>query len=120
MKNFVQKGNVVTVAAPSGGVVSGEMVLIGSLFGVAATTQAEGSPVELALTGVFDLPKVTGAISVGAPIYFDVSADKVDDTHDTGTNLRVGIAVEAALEAAATVRVRLDGAATTIVIDTDT
>ena len=41
MKNVVQeRGRVITVAAPSGGVTSGQAVLIGSMFGVCAEDAA--------------------------------------------------------------------------------
>lgn len=41
MKNFIQRGDMITVTAPTGGVTSGQGVLVGNLFGVAATTVAE-------------------------------------------------------------------------------
>lgn len=33
MKNFIQRGDVITVTAPTGGVSSGQGVLVGNLFG---------------------------------------------------------------------------------------
>ena len=47
MKNFVQPGNTVTLIAPSGGVKSGDPLLVGSLFGVCATDALEGAEVEV-------------------------------------------------------------------------
>lgn len=38
MKNFIQRGDMITVTAPTGGVTSGQGVLVGNLFGVAAKT----------------------------------------------------------------------------------
>ena len=43
MKNFVQPGDVVELTAPSGGVVSGTVYLIGALVVVATVTAAEGA-----------------------------------------------------------------------------
>jgi predicted RecA/RadA family phage recombinase len=43
MKNFIQPGDVVTVTAPTGGVTSGQLVVISAIVGVAATTQAAGA-----------------------------------------------------------------------------
>ena len=57
MKNFIQPGDVVTVTAPTGGVTSGQLVIVSAIVGVAATTQPAGADVELATTGVFDLAK---------------------------------------------------------------
>ena len=36
MKNDIQKGDVITVPAPAGGTVSGEGVIVGNIFGIAA------------------------------------------------------------------------------------
>jgi len=34
-KNYIQPGQTITIAAPTGGVLSGDGVLIGTLFGIA-------------------------------------------------------------------------------------
>ncbi len=58
MKNFIQPGQYgLTVIAPSGGVVSGQVVVVGAIVGVAATTQPAGSQVEIATEGVYSLAK---------------------------------------------------------------
>jgi predicted RecA/RadA family phage recombinase len=62
MKNFIQRGDMITVTAPTGGVTSGQGVLVGSLFGVAATTAAEGESVEIDTVGVYELPKLVSAV----------------------------------------------------------
>lgn len=111
MKNFVQPGHNITASAPLGGVTSGDPVLIGSLFGVASTTQAAGEEVELSTVGVFDLRKAAVAVTPGAVAYFDASEGKVTTDDDTGANKRVGIFIAAAADSATTGRVRLDGAA---------
>lgn len=111
MKNFVQAGSAITATAPSGGVSSGDPVLIGNLFGVAATDAVQGAETELVVTGVYDLPKAAVAVTAGDVAYFDASAGAVSTDDDTGTNLRVGVFITAAADSAATARVRLDGAA---------
>ncbi|MDR0808395.1 MAG: DUF2190 family protein, partial [Gemmobacter sp.] len=71
MRNFVQPGNTVTLTAPYA-VASGDGLLVGSIFGVAAGTAASGEAVETALTGVFDITKVgSQAWTVGARVYWD-------------------------------------------------
>ena len=97
MKNYVQHGDTLTLAAPTGGVVSGLPYLIGALFGVAMTSAAEGADFDFRLKGVFeDLPKATGAAwSAGDPLYWDSSAAKLTKT--AGDNLQVAVAVVAAL-----------------------
>ncbi|MBX6321994.1 MAG: DUF2190 family protein [Rhodospirillaceae bacterium] len=111
MKTFIQNGDVITVTAPTGGVSSGDGVIVGSLFGVAAFTAAEGENVEIATTGVYELPKdPTAVIAAGAQVAWDTSAKQID-LPDTGF-YPVGIAIEAAGNGITTVRVRLDGVAT--------
>lgn len=78
MKNFIQRGDMITVTAPTGGVTSGQGLLVGNLFGVAATTAAEGDSVEMATVGVYELPKLASAvIATGARIAWDDTAKQV-------------------------------------------
>lgn len=107
MRNFIQDGNVVTLVAPSGGVLAGAGILVGGLFGVAATSAAEGADVEASVVGVFDLVKATGAVSAGAALYWDAAAKKVTGTA-TGNTL-VGVALKAAGSSDPTARIRLNG-----------
>jgi predicted RecA/RadA family phage recombinase len=111
VKNFIQPGDIVTVAAPSGGISSGQGVLIGSLFGVAATTQAEGDDVEIATRGVFDLAKANGdTFTVGAAVYWDAATKTATASISTGGgDARIGAALAAAGSSDETVRCRLDG-----------
>lgn len=111
MKNYIQNGHVITVAAPTGGIASGEGLIVGSIFGVAAYSAADGEPVELATTGVYKLPKATAAVlTVGARVAWD----------DTAKNINVpgagrfpgGVATEAAGNGISSVAVRLDGVGT--------
>ncbi|MBV8708429.1 MAG: DUF2190 family protein [Acidobacteriaceae bacterium] len=58
MKNFVRPGEWgLTVIAPTGGVVSGQVVIVGSIIGIASATQPAGAEVEVRCEGVYDLPK---------------------------------------------------------------
>jgi predicted RecA/RadA family phage recombinase len=109
MRNFVQPGDVVTLVAPQGGVLSGAPVLVGSIFGVAAYDAIEAAEVEVAVVGVFDLPKAQGGLSQGDPVFFAAATGLVGDT-GPGTVL-VGVAVEGAGADAPTARVRLNGTA---------
>lgn len=109
MKNFVQPGNTITLTAPYA-VASGEGLLVGSIFGVAAGTAASGDPVEAALTGVFDITKVgSQAWTVGAKVYWD-DTNKRCTTVSTDNTL-VGVAIAAVASGAGDTigRVRLNG-----------
>jgi predicted RecA/RadA family phage recombinase len=111
MKNFIQRGDMITVAAPTGGLTSGQGVLVGNLFGVAAKTAAEGESVEIATVGVYELPKLVSAvIAAGARVAWDGTAKQVV-VPGTGM-VPIGIATVAAGNGGTTVRVRLDGVAT--------
>ena len=60
MKNYVQKGETLTVNAPAGGVASGAVVLVNKLLGIAAADAAEGAAFEVQVEGVFSVPKGVG------------------------------------------------------------
>jgi predicted RecA/RadA family phage recombinase len=107
MKNHVQPGRTVTLPAPAGGVTSGDGVLVGSIFGIASTTALAGEMVAITVTDVWTLPKATGAITVGAKLYWDAT-NKVVTTTASGNSL-IGAATSAALSGDATVPVRLNG-----------
>jgi predicted RecA/RadA family phage recombinase len=59
MKTFIQSGDCITVIAPAGGTVSGELYKVGAFIGVAATTEVAGASVVLKLCGVFGLTKIS-------------------------------------------------------------
>lgn len=69
MRNYLQNGHIVRVTTPAGGIASGDALIVGSIFGIAAYSSAESDPVELATTGVFQLPKASAAVlTVGARV----------------------------------------------------
>lgn len=108
MTNFIQEGKTLTIAAPSGGVTSGQLVVQGKIVGVAEATAAEGVDVALLTEGVFTLTKVTtDVITVGETLYWDSSASKLTDTPGTNSKPMVGYAVEAAGNGATTVKCRV-------------
>lgn len=111
MKNFVQKGDTLTFAAPYA-VAAGGGFLVGSLFAVAVSDAGNGNEVEGVLTGVFDLPRETGAstdFTTGTKLYWDNTNKRV--TKASSGNTAIGAAVAAAATADATARVRLNGVA---------
>lgn len=111
MKNHIQKGDVITVSAPTGGIAAGEGTIIGNIFGIAAYAAAVGELVELATIGVYQLPKATAAVlTVGARVAWDNSAKNIN-VPGTG-RFPVGIATEAAGNGITSVAVRLDGVST--------
>jgi predicted RecA/RadA family phage recombinase len=108
MKNFVQPGDTVALIAPYD-VLSGNGLLVGSIFGVASFDALTGASVEAQLTGVFDLAKVSAQTwAPGAKIYWDNSA-KLATTVSAGNTL-IGSAIETASNPSSAGRVRLIGA----------
>jgi len=110
MKNYVQKGETLTLTAPYA-VSSGGGALIGSIFGVASNDYANGDEGEFQVAGVFDLVRETGASTgwtQGALLYWDNTNKRITKTA-TGNKL-IGVAVRAAADGDATARVRLNGA----------
>lgn len=106
MRNYVQPGNILTVPSPRE-VLSGDAVVVGSIFGVANGDAAQGEPVDLDTVGVFMLPKVQAdAIIVGEPVFWDDALRLV--TLD-GTDKRIGVATESRPGPSASVPVRLNG-----------
>ena len=107
MKNYVQRGDVLSLTAPYA-VASGGGFLVGSLFAVATSAAGNAEAVEGAMTGVYDLAKVSAqAWTVGAKIYWDDTA-KACTTTSSGNTL-IGVATAAATNPSATGRVRLNG-----------
>ena len=107
MKNYIQPGKTVTVTAPST-VVSGALVIVGALYGVAAYDAASGAPVEIVTEGVFDLAAVTplAAATVGTLAY--VTAAGLITTVATDNTL-AGVLVADKAPDEPTTRVRLNG-----------
>lgn len=88
MKNHVQRGSAITVIAPSGGVVSGQALLVGDLFGVCLHDAAQTLPVVMETEGVFTLKKATGTINPGVRVFWDDTAKRITTT--TTSNRCVG------------------------------
>jgi len=106
MKNYVQKGQNLTLTAPRT-LKSGEGFLVGAIFAVASAAAAMGDPVVGVTEEVFDLPKAAGVITPGAKAYWDNAAFVVTP-NASGTTL-IGAFVQAAASGDATGRVKLTG-----------
>ena len=107
MKNYIQPGVNLTLPAPEA-ILSGQGVVVGSIFGIASGDAAIGADVDLVTEGVFELPKVgANAFTLGAKVYFD-DATNLATTTAAGNNY-IGVAVAAAIAGLATVKVRLNG-----------
>lgn len=111
MRNFVQDGDVLTLTAPSGGVVSGQLYVIGNIPVVATHDAAAGAQFTGKTSGVFDLAKVgSQAWTVGARINWNASTGQAT-TATTAGFFPIGVAVADVGSGAneTTGRVRLNG-----------
>jgi len=110
MTNYVQEGVAIDYTVPAAGVTSGELVLIESIVGVSASTGLEDDVVAVRIEGVFQVPKVAGAIAQGEAVYFlDGSVTTADEGGSPwGDLVKAGVAVETVLSGAATVAVKLN------------
>jgi predicted RecA/RadA family phage recombinase len=106
MKTYIQPSRTLTVTAPAGGVVSGQGVLIGTLFGIAQYDSVEGAEVEILTEGVVEIGKTSALqIDVGDRLFWD-GANKVVNKTATA-QVCVGIAVSTAANPSPTVRIKL-------------
>ncbi len=80
MINFVQPGSRLTWTNGGSAVLSGAVVVVGQQIGVATGDIGAGATGELAMEGVYTLPKVSGAVIVaGEKVLWDASAGAFDD-----------------------------------------
>lgn len=106
MKNFVKKGNVLTLA-PGAAVASGVGYLFGAaLFGVATNDVANGASGEFITQGVVEVGKTSAlAISVGDRLFWDATNKVVNKT--STAQQCVGVAVAAAANPSSTVLMKI-------------
>lgn len=94
MKNKIGNEDILQIVAPSGGVSSGDPILIDELFGFAGADAEAGEEVALHRKGQFEVTRVTSAPwTLGQDIYFDVTNDIF--THDNSGTTKVGICTAA-------------------------
>lgn len=109
MKTMISEDHVIEVTAPAGGTTSGVGVLIGSIFGIAVTTNLVGEAVALRTRGIFDHTKEAAgsgqAFVPGDTIYWDNTNKRLTKT--TSGNTKVGYVTAAALTTDTVARFRI-------------
>lgn len=105
MKNFYQTGQVIPFTAGAD-VTSGQIVKVGTLVGVATGDVASGATGQVAIAGVYTLPKASATVfTAGAPAYVSGTATVVTATA-TGADY-AGRAIAPAASGTTSVRVLL-------------
>jgi len=110
MKNEYQRGDIIDYTAGSN-IASGAVVKMSHMIGIAVTDIANGATGAVQIEGVFEVPKVPGAVfAVGEKLLWDVSAGQFDDaaaTPASGDVMGGVVAVKAGLNAETTALVKL-------------
>lgn len=104
MTNFIQQGNNIDITAAAA-IASGEVVVVGSLAGVAVTSCESGEKVAICVNGVFNVPKGSSAFVAGAKVYYDETNDQTTSTATGNTFL--GYATDAVVAGDTSVNVLL-------------
>ncbi len=99
--NFIQPGEVIDWTNGGTAVVSGKVVAVGQMLGVTLVDIANGATGSVQIRGVFEVPKVSGAvIAAGESLVWDASAAAFDDNLATPASGDISgppaVAVEAA------------------------
>ena len=96
--NREQEGIVIDFTNAGSAILSGAVVIIGDIIGVALVNIATSATGAVAITEVYDIPKVDAAvIAQGESVNFDLSALAIDDKNATpasGDIVDCGIAFE--------------------------
>ena len=106
---YIQTGNHIDYT-PAADLALGEVIVQGELVGIAPYAVGAGQPGSLAVTGVFDLDKASGAgtaIPAGTKIYWDAAQKQAVTSDGGGANKYVGKSIHDAADTASAVRVRL-------------
>lgn len=119
---FLQNGDSID-HTPVAAVSAGDVVLVGTIPMVAKLDIAAGALGSLCNEGEFEVAKVTGALTAGDAIYWDVDGDPVGGTAGTGAcggtstiGHLMGVCTKDAASDAQTVRVKLTAAKRTTTI----
>ena len=104
MKNLIQKDDrAITVAAPAGGVSSGDFVVVGGIYGFAVSDAAAGDDVALVRRGVFRVAKASAeVVSQGDDLEY-ASGSAEFTAHSAGVKVAVAAADAGAGSTALTV-----------------
>lgn len=92
---------------PTAAVKNGAVVSLGTRIGIAGSDIEKNTQGQIHVVGVFEMAKASGAITMGAAVYYDTAADKITTT--ATSNVPAGYAAAAAAAADTTVLVKLLG-----------
>ena len=103
---FIEKGEVITYTATNKNILSGELIIIGSIVGIAKTDIPIGETGAVHITGIYSLPKANEAITQGAKVYWSNANNNVT-TNKTEATL-IGVAANNTISSESQVHVLLN------------
>lgn len=103
--NFIKQGEVLNYTS-SKNILSGDLVIIGTIAGVAKTDIAVGEMGAIHITGVYSLPKSNEAITQGAKVYWSNKNQNV--TTSKQENVPIGVAANNTITSESQVHVLLN------------
>lgn len=104
--NYIQEGKALNYTPSGADVLSGDFILLGSIGAIAKTDITDGKTGAVHISGVFSVPKATGAIAQGAKLYWSVANSNLTTT--ASGNTLVGVAADAAASGDANVKILLN------------
>lgn len=104
--NYVQEGRALNYTPSGADVASGDLVILGTIAGVAKTDIADGKTGAVHICGVFSLAKASGAVTQGAKLYWSSANSNVTTT--ASGNTLIGVAAAAAASGDASIPVLLN------------
>ena len=108
MQNYLGDGDVLLLPSAPAPLVTGQGLLIGSMFGVVLASVAQGQPFVLWLKGIYQLPKNPSEVwTIGVGLYWDNTNTFLTVTSEGNT--RVGVATAATVNPSSVGNVRLNG-----------
>lgn len=107
MKNFIQDGKTIDYTVADTSIKSGDVRMIGDVTAIAVTDGEIGDTIAMHVSGVYELPKGSGAITQGQKVYVNVTEGVTTIANTATGNKFAGWAWDAANAAATTVLVKL-------------
>lgn len=107
MAKYIQRGEALDFTNSSENKINaGDVVVLGTRIGVAGSDIGAGELGVVHVIGVFEFPKASGAITLGAAVYWDATNSKITTT--SSSNTLAGFAVAAAASGDETVLVKIN------------
>ena len=105
---YWQRGEAIDYTATDA-LANGDVVDLATRIGVAGDDIPAGETGTIHIVGVFEIPKATGAVTVGQALYWDKAAKNITTDDAESANAPAGWAVAEAGSSDATVLVKLLG-----------